>query len=240
MRTNVPVAMRRLRVRRRWRQEDLGARAGLSRDAVSRAECGELDSLTVRSLSRLIDALDATLVIEIRWRGADLDRLIDSEHAHLQEAAARRLASRGWSVRAEVSFNHYGERGSCDLVAWHGGTQTLLVVEVKSRLGNLQDTLHRLDAKARLGGMLARQLGWPAPQAVVRALVIGEARTARRIVNRHAALFSGFGVRGRAAATWLSRPSASASGLLWFEEPSHPDGGRITTAGRVRFGHSAG
>ena len=83
MRTNVPVAMRRLRVRRRWRQEDLGARAGLSRDAVSRAECGELDSLTVRSLSRQIDALDATLVIEIRWRGADLDRLIDSEHAHL-------------------------------------------------------------------------------------------------------------------------------------------------------------
>ncbi len=232
--------MRRLRIHRRWRQQDLGTRAGLSRDAVSRAEGGELDGLTLRSLSRLIDALDATLVIEVRWQGADLDRLIDREHARLQEAAARRLTSLGWNVHPEVSFNHYGDRGSCDLVAWHGGTQTLLVVEIKSRLGNLQDTLHQLDVKARLGGLLARQLGWPAPGAVVRALVIAEARTARRIVKSHAALFNGFGMRGRAAAAWLRAPSASVSGLLWFEEPSHSDGARSTTVERVRCGRSAG
>ena len=98
-----------------------------------------MESLTVGTLSRLVDALDATLVVEIRWQGADLDRLIDREHAHLQEATARRLASRGWMVRAEVSFNHYGDRGSCDLVAWHPGSRTMLVVEVKSRIGNLQE-----------------------------------------------------------------------------------------------------
>jgi hypothetical protein len=161
---------------------------GLSRDAVSRAECGELDSLTIRSLSRLIGALNATLVIEIHWQGADLDRLIDREHAHVQDAAARRLASLGWTVQAEVSFNHYGDRGSCDLIAWHDRTQTLLVVEVKSRLGNLQDTLHRLDVKVRLGGTLARQFGWPRPQTIVRALIIAEAGdcTAHRQTPRRA------------------------------------------------------
>ncbi len=83
MRTNVPIAMRRLRVRHRWRQEDLGRRAGLSRDAVSRAERGALEGITVGSLSRLVEVLDATLVVEIRWQGADLDRLIDREHANL-------------------------------------------------------------------------------------------------------------------------------------------------------------
>ncbi len=232
--------MRTLRRRRRWRQQDLGARAGLTRDAVSRAEGGALDSLTVRSLSRLTDALDATLVIEIRWQGADLDRLIDPEHAHLQEAAARRLASRGWSVQAEVSFNHFGDRGSCDLVAWHAATLTLLVVEVKSRLGNLQETLHRLDVKTRLGRMLARRLGWPAPRTVVRALVVAEDRTARRVLERHPALFNGFALRGRAVATWLRMPSATVSGLLWFEEPSDSDDSRTKNVQRVRSGRTAG
>jgi transcriptional regulator with XRE-family HTH domain len=232
--------MRRLRMRRKWRQEDLGSRAGLSRDPVQRAECGELDGLTVGALSRLADALDPTLVIEIRWQGAALDRLIDREHAHVQEAAARRLASRGWAVQAEVSFNHYGDRGSCDLVAWHAHTRTLLLVEVKSQLGDLQDLLHRLDVKARLGGLLARQLGWPTPRAVVRALVVAEGRTARQIVVRHTALFSGFSLRGRAAHAWLRSPSAAVGGLLWFEEPSNSDGGRITRADRVRSERRAG
>lgn len=240
MRTNVAVAMRALRARRRWRQQDLGARAGLSRDAVSRAETGDLDGLTVRSLSRLTDALGAQLVLEIRWQGADLDRLIDRAHAHIEEAAAQRLASRGWGVHAEVSFNHYGDRGSCDLVAWHAATATLLIVEVKSRLGNLQETLHRLDVKARLGAVLARQLGCPTPRAVVRALVVADDRTARRILKRHAALFNQFDVRGRAAGEWLRAPSPRANGLLWFEEGADSGGGRTTTAERVRSGHSAG
>ena len=240
MRTNVPIVMRKLRIRRRWRQEDLGARARLSRDAVSRAECGQLDGLTIRTLSRLVEALDASLVIEIRWQGADLDRLIDRDHAYLQDMVARRLMLRGWTAQVEVSFNHYGDRGSCDLVAWHSATQTLLVVEVKSRLGNLQDLLHRLDVKARLGGVLARQLGWSQPRAVVRALVVAEDRTARRILARHSALLSAYDVRGRAAAAWLRAPTTGVSGLLWFEDLTNSDGGRITVAERVRNGPHEG
>jgi transcriptional regulator with XRE-family HTH domain len=222
------------------RQQDLGARAGLSRDVVSRAERGELDGMTVGSLGRLTEALEATLVIEIRWQGAALDRLIDREHAHLQEAAAQRIVSRGWLVQAEVSFNHYGDRGSCDLVAWHPVTQTLLVIEVKSEFGNLQDLLHRLDVKARLGGILAKQLGWPVPSAVVRGIVVAENRTARRIIARHSGLFNRFSMQGRTAHAWLRRPSAAAHGLLWFENPSDSFGGRTTTALSVKSGPGAG
>jgi transcriptional regulator with XRE-family HTH domain len=246
MRTNVPVAVRRLRIGRGWRQKDLGARAGLSRDPVCRAEGGELDGMTVGTLSRLTDALEATLVIEIRWQGAALDRLIDREHAHLQEAAARRLVSRGWSVEAEVSFNHYGDRGSCDLVAWHAGTRTLLVIEVKSQLGNLQDLLHRLDIKTRLGPILAQQLGWPAPRAVARGLVLAEDRTARRIIGRHDTLFGGFGLRGRAAIAWLRTPSAAVGGLpaggglMWFEIPADSGSSRTGTAVIAKTGSGAG
>lgn len=241
MRTNVPTAMRELRRQRRWRQEDLGTRAGLSRDAVHRAERGSLDGLTVGSLSRLVAALDATLSVEIRWQGAALDRLVDRAHAQLQDAAARRLMSAKWTVRPEVSFNHYGDRGRCDLVAWHPRTSTMLIVEAKSRLGDIQDTLGRLDVKVRNGGVIAHELDWSRPARVVAALVLAEDRTTRRVMDRHAALFAAFNVRGRAALRALRRPpDVRIGGLLWFERLSDSDEGRTRVVRRVRPSGAAG
>jgi transcriptional regulator with XRE-family HTH domain len=217
VRTNVPVAIRALRRRRSWRQDDLGRRAGLTRDAVSRAEQGELNGLTIGSLSRLVAALDATLAVEVRWHGADLDRLLDRAHALVQNAASHRLIASGWLVQPEVSFNRFGDRGRCDLLAWHPASRTVLVVEVKSRIGDLQDTLGRLDIKARLGPVLAQQAGWGRPARVVRALVLAEDRTNRRILARHASLFGLFGERGRGAIRWLRHATPPATGLIWFE-----------------------
>lgn len=238
MRTNVPEAMRALRRRQRLRQEDLGRRAGLSRDAVSRAESGELEGLTLGSLARLAEAADGILVVEVRWRGADLDRLIDSAHAAVQDAAARRVGSAGWLARAEVSFNHYGDRGRCDLLAWHPRTRTLLVVEVKSRLGDIQDTLGRLDVKVRLGAILAGQVGWGQPAWVVPALVLGDDRTSRRVLSRHESLFRRYGTRGRIALAWLRAPVAT-SGLIWFER-TDSDQRRVIGPQRVRATRPAG
>ena len=217
MRSNLPGALRALRYRRGWRQADLGRRSGLSRDVVSRVERGVLHGITLGSLSRLADALDASLVVEVRWHCAELDRLIDRTHAALGNAAAERLARAGWITRAEVSFNHYGDRGRCDLVAWHPRTRTLLMVEVKSRIGDLQDTLGRLDTKARLGSVIAGQLGLGEPARVVPAFVLGEGGANRRVVLRHEALFRPYGVRGRAAQAWLRAPVGATTGLLWFE-----------------------
>ena len=232
MRTNVPSAMRALRHRRAWRQEDLGRRAGLSRDAVSRVESGQLRGLTLGSLARLVEAVDATLSVEVRWQGADLDRLIDRDHAALQNAAARRLGELGWIARAEVSFNHYGDRGRCDLLAWHPATRTILIVEVKSRLGDIQDTLGRLDVKARLGGLLAEQVGWGAAALVVPAFVLADSWSVRRVLMRHESLFHRYGVRGRTALAWLRSPQL-ASGIVWFER-SDSDEGRGISRQRVR------
>lgn len=239
VRTNIPAALRALRSQRGWRQDDLGRRAGLSRDAVSRAESGQLHGLTLRSLSRMVEALDATLLVEARWQGADLDRLVDRAHAAMQDAAAHRLSEAGWLARPEVSFNHFGDRGRCDLVGWHASTRTLLVVEVKSRIGNLQETLGRLDVKVRLGGVISQQLGWGRPARVVRALVLGDDRTTRRVLARHESLFRSFGLRGRSTAAWLRAPVSGPIGLIWFER-TNSDEGRITSANRVRMGRSAG
>src|SRR5680860_1562711 len=92
MRTNVPRSVRALRGRRGWRQADLGERAGLSRDAVSRVERGMLETATLATLDRLTAALGAQLLVEVRWRGADLDRLVDRLHAAIQDQTATKLA----------------------------------------------------------------------------------------------------------------------------------------------------
>jgi len=239
VRTNIPAGVKALRSRRGWRQEDLGRRAGLSRDAVSRAENGELNGLTLGSLAQLVAALDATLVVEVRWNGADLDRLVDRAHAAMQDRAARRLSDAGWLAKPEVSFNHFGDRGRCDLVGWHPSTRTLLMVEVKSRLGNIQETLGRLDVKVRLGGVISQPLGWGRPARVIPALVLGDDRTTRRVLARHEALFQSFGLRGRSAAAWLRAPGGTPSGLVWFEG-TNSDESRIAPARRVRVGRRAG
>ena len=235
MRSNVPAATRKLRQRRDLRQEDLGQRAGLTRDVVSRVERRELDGVTVGSLSRLAEALDAKLVVEMRWQGADLDRLLDRRQAALQDSIARRFTACGWTVRVEVSFNQSGDRGRCDLVALYPAQRVLVIAEVKSALGDVQETLGRLDVKVRLGTAITRELGWQPVTAIVPALVISGDRTSRRVVARHGALFAGLNVRGRSALASVRRPRAPLpTGLLWFESLPDSDEGRTKRVQRVR------
>ncbi|MEX1156736.1 MAG: helix-turn-helix domain-containing protein, partial [Chloroflexota bacterium] len=170
LRHNVSRSVRFLRRRQAWRQRDLGDRADVSRQMVSRIESGAIAAVTIASLDRVATALGATMHVELRWRGEQLDRLMDASHAALQELVVRALRTTGWTSEVEVSFNWYGDRGRCDAVAFHPGTRTLLIVEAKTRLGDVQDLLGRLDVKVRLGHQIARQLGWPEPAHVIPCL----------------------------------------------------------------------
>ncbi len=173
--------------------------------------------MTLNSIDRIAGALGASVHVQLRWQGEQLDRLMDAAHAAIQQAIAEQLTSFGWLVRVEVSFNHFGDRGRVDILAYHSIIRVLLVLEIKSAVGDLQDTLGRLDVKVRLGRQLAHDLGWTDVQRVIPGLVIGNSRLARRIVAGHAALFERYNLRGREAVAWLRRPMGpSATGLLWF------------------------
>ena len=159
MRTNLPRAVRALRQRRRWRQSDLADRSGLSRHTVSRLERGLFENLPIGAVVSIAAALDATLDITLRWGGEGLDRLLDSAHAAIQNHIASMLRAQAWAVDVEVSFNHYGDRGRVDLLAFHAASGFLVVAEMKSAIGDVQETLGRLDTKTRIGPLLARQAG---------------------------------------------------------------------------------
>ena len=117
----------------------------------------------------------------------------------------------------EVSFNHYGDRGRVDVLAYHAPTGCVLVAEVKSAVGDVQETLGRIDVKVRLGRSLAASAGWIRRAGGGAGVDRHGIAHARRVIAAHPVLFARFNMRGRAAQTWLRRPTLPPpSGLLWF------------------------
>jgi len=173
--------------------------------------------------------------VAARWRGAELDRLLDEQHSWLQAAWKARLEGWGWDVAVETSFNRYGERGRIDLLAWRAALRILLVIEVKTEVVDAQGLLGGLDVKTRLSPFVGRQLGWARPALVAPALIITQGSTNRDRISRLAPLFGRFQLRGRAAISWLRRPEGVVTGLLLFSDLRPATTSRVTRLGRQRI-----
>lgn len=201
---------------------------------VSELERGLVEAQTVMALSRAAQAVGATLRVDLVVPGGDIRGLLDADHALIQSAWTGMLRRFGWSVDAEVTFNHFGERGSVDLLAWHEATRTMLVVEIKTVIVDVQDLLAGVDRKVRIAGRLAAETGRRSAR-VVPLLLVAEGTTARRRIRDHAPLFDRFELRGRNAVSWLRNPAAAPpSGILCLtKSPSAPPGDR-RRAGRAR------
>lgn len=229
--------LRALRHRRGLRQADVSAMSGVARSVISEFEAGRIDAHTLESLNRAAAAVGASVRVELVVPGGTIYRLLDADHAGLQAAWKQLLERPGWLVDAEVTFNHYGERGSIDLLAWHPPTRTLLVVEIKTTIVDVQDLLSGVDRKARVARALASQQSRQ-PALVVPMILVAEGSTARRRLVDHAALFSRFHLRGRAAIAWLKSPAAPAAprGLLLLSKlpPARSDDRRRAGRQRIR------
>ena len=230
---------RALRHRLDRRQADIAGRAGVSQDSVSRVERGDVDRVTVGKLRRILAAVDAELVLQVRWRGGELDRLLDEGHATLVGTVAEILAALGWEVRLEVSYSVYAERGSIDVLGWRLGSRHLIVVEVKTEIASVEETLRRHDSKVRLGARIAgERFGWT-PRVVARLLVVPSGSTVRRRIARHDGIFSrAYPLRGRELRAWLREPAASAGGLM-FLSLTHGVRGRRRPIARRRVRRSS-
>lgn len=183
-------------------------RVGVTQDVVSRIERGLLKGISLGRLRSVLAVFGAELVVFVRWRGGDLDRVLDERHASMVEVMVVRTQRAGWIVQPEVSYSTFGERGSIDLLAWRADVGVLLVVEVKTELGSIEETLRKHDAKARLAAEVARQRFDWRPLRVLRLLVLPEHRTARRRVDDHAGTFDRvYPMRGIELRRWLADPS---------------------------------
>src|SRR3990172_8185234 len=105
----VGAAARALRHRSGLRQSDVAARAGVSQSTVSRVERGAWDEIQWASIVRVCEAVGLRLGVEGRWRGGELARLLDQDHAALTSAMRQRLDAAGWQTGGEVAFSPDGE-----------------------------------------------------------------------------------------------------------------------------------
>ena len=227
---------RALRHRLGLRQRDLGNRVRLSQGEISLFERGRIEAMPIRTVRRILRGLDAELVLVVRWRGGDLDRLLDAGHARLGDDLTRLLAAEDWEVVPEVSYSVFGERGSIDLIAWHAESASLLVVEIKTEITTVEGTLRKHDEKVRLApGLAEERFGWDAV-VTARLLVLPEHRTIRRQIEDKAALFSRvYPSRNVAVRRWLRSPGGPLSGILFLPDTSRARGMRTRpTRKRVR------
>jgi transcriptional regulator with XRE-family HTH domain len=212
---------RAIRLELRLRQADVAARAGVSQQTVSSMERGLSRSIRLDHLEAVAEALQADIAVSVRWRGPKLARLLDRRHASLQNQVAGLLRGTDWEIVAEDTFNHFGDRGSVDILAWRAEPPALLIVEIKTEVVDLQDLLRALDVKVRLVPRLARERhGWK-PTVVGVVLALRDSSTNRRAIATHSHLIdSSLPARTREVRDWIDRPARPLRGVIFL--PSTP------------------
>jgi transcriptional regulator with XRE-family HTH domain len=214
----VGEVVRTVRRRRGLRQRDVAALAGVSQWLVSAVERGQLEQLSLGAIRRVCSALEIRTPFVPRWRGVELPRLLDARHAALVEQVVARLSALGWETVLEYTFQHFGERGSVDVLAWRPDSRALVVVEVKTDLDDLQEMLSAVDRKARLvPRLVAAERSWAALALGV-VLVMPEGSTSRWQVSRHPAVFAAaFPARNNEIRRWIGASTVAGSLRgVWF------------------------
>lgn len=229
--------LRALRRRRGWTQRQLGDRAGLSQQAISLIERGHGSELSGSTMRRVFATLDARWEPTVSWRGGQLDRLLDEDHAQLVGQTVRLLAARGWRAAVEVTYSEYGERGSVDVLGADRDAHAIVVVEVKSELTAVDATIRKLDEKERIvRRTLCRERFGFSPRHVARLLILPSTETSRRRVRSSAAILDvAFPARGPDVRRWLRQPSSDLSGIVLVSLTNRSGGTRVGGgANRVR------
>jgi len=207
--------LRAARVRRGWRQADLARTCGVARERISLIERGHIGDVSVDRLRAVFRSLEIGLDLVPRWRGGDLDRMLNLRHSLLHESVARSIVADfpDWALLPEASFSIFGERGVIDLLLWHPGRRALLVIELKTDLVDVNELLGTMDRKRRLAWQVARDRGLD-PVSVSAWIIVAASRTNERRIGEHRTMLrAGYPANGREMRAWLRTPTTAIAGL---------------------------
>jgi hypothetical protein len=162
-------------------------------------------------------ALEINIDMVVRWRSGDLGRLLNARHAALHEAFAIRLKdAAGWVLEPEVSYSIFGERGVIDALAFHTASASLLVVELKTEIVDVNDLMPSTDRRRRLARQIADERGWAA-HSVSTWVVVADSRANRRALARHeTVLRTTFPDDGHHVRTFLSTPEGTIRAMRFM------------------------
>ena len=203
---------------------------------VGRLERGHVETLSIHAVRGIMSALDVRLDLTPRWRGGELDRVIDSRHASIATLASNALVAAGWTTLQEVTYAIYRERGSIDVLGVRQDMSAAAVMEVKSELMSWEETQRRFDEKIRLlPKIVFERFGWR-PRIVGRILVLDATMTnRRRIAGLGAAADQAYPARTRLVSDWICNPDRNLGGI-WYVSNRRPQVGSERRGGfhRVR------
>ena len=160
--SSLGARFRAVRIRRGWRQSDVGRKVGPSPSVISRIERGHIERIqlgTVLAVARALD-IQVTLTARIAWRGSR-STASAADTRGLHESVARWFAAElpEWTLDPEVSFSIYGERGIIDILAWHPGHRALVIIELKTDIVDVNELVGRMDQRRRLALQIAERSG---------------------------------------------------------------------------------
>lgn len=227
----IGAAFKTVRLRHGWRQADVARRARVSRGVVSLLERGHLDRVSVPAFRRVAAALEIRAEMMLSLPHGEIERLLAAGHAALHESLARYFTGLpGWVHAPEVSYAVYGERGIIDILAFHPGSGSVVVIELKTELVSLENLLGTMDIRMRHAARIARERGWPASTLSAWVVCAESSTNHRRVKSHEHALRAAFPADGRAMRRWLRRPSGTIRALSFWTNDS------VTTANRVVAG----
>jgi hypothetical protein len=210
--------------------------AGASTSTISRLEHGDFDRISLRALRKVAAKLEVGLELVPRSSGGDLERLVNARHAALGESVSAWITLQpGWIVATEVSFSIFGERGIIDLLVWHEASCSVVVIELKTAIVDVDELIGTLDRKRRLAATVAGERGWK-PKSFSAWLIVGDSRTNRRRVAEHRVLLtSSLPSDGRSLPSLFLHPErASQSGIaFWSNSPGQRIGHAFAARQRV-------
>jgi hypothetical protein len=208
--------LRGVRLHGNLRQQDVADRARVSRWVVARVECGDVDDLSIGAIQAVVRALEADVETRVRWRGAEIDRVTGIGHSAMHEIVARTLLAHSWEFIPELSFSVWGERGVIDIVAWHGATRTLLVIELKTEIVDVQATIGTVGRYRRLAAALVRERGWVPERVATWVAVADTSANRQRLADHVTVLRAAFPDDGRTVRRWLRRPTGDLNALSFI------------------------
>jgi transcriptional regulator with XRE-family HTH domain len=205
--------LRAIRVRRRLRQADVAAGAGVDRSWVSRIERGHVREVSMGRLRAIAGVLEVGLEVVPTWRGGEVARVVNERHSRLHELFAAHLArTPGWEFATEVSFSSWGERGVIDILAWHAARRVLLVIELKTEIPNPAGVIAQVDRYRRLAPGIGRERGWDATSVATWVLLAESDMNRRQLARHRVMLRNAFPLDGRALRRWLRDPVCEGAG----------------------------
>ncbi len=176
----------------------------ISRDSSAGADLGErhASSTLRRACSRTCLGISARNGSQ-DLRGDGAGARSPARRPALGDARGRRAAVRGAARlgrrRRRCRSRSTASAASIDILAWHAASRSLLVIELKTELVDVQETVGTLDRKRRLAAQVAAERGWkPADRLVVaarrgqpRRTGVGPRRTGRCCARRTRSMDAG-------------------------------------------------